>query len=110
MRVCRVESRRGFVEDEYFWTVQERAGDVDAPSLPARKFADGAAQQVGKFQHFRKRSKPLFEFFSRNAVQGGAVSEIVFDRQHLIEYGTLKDDAEIALDRVRILVEIDAVD
>ena len=44
----RVKPRCRLVEYEYLRLVEQRTGDVDAPSLPAGQLADGAAEDIFK--------------------------------------------------------------
>ena len=80
--------------------MQQRAGDLDAPCLSARKVAHLLAGAVGEADELQSTLRALAGFATANAVQRAVIEQVLPQRQVEIQRPALKHDAE-ALQRCR---------
>ena len=99
-----VQARGRLVQDQKFGAADEPAGDIGAAALPARKFAEGAGEDVFQLEHPAKFCQPLPPAPARQAVKAGAHRQVLFHGEDVVQHGILEHDAEAPLDALRLAV------
>src|SRR5271166_1963880 len=89
-----VESRRGLVEQQHSWAVQQSASDLDAPHLAAREIARLVAGLVYEADAGELRDLSRARFAPPNSMQGSVIGQILFDAEIEIERALLKHDTK----------------
>ena len=73
--------------------MQNRAGNVYFSSLPARKLSDVSRKKIFEIEHFRKLVYAVYRLFAVNPVKARARNQVILNRKHAVERGTLKHNA-----------------
>ncbi len=97
-----VDADGRFVEQQDIGVVQQPGGQIETPLHPAAERLDAVASAFGEADDVQGRPDGAFELLACQTIQGTEKSQVVERRQLVIEREILWNEANSALQRIRI--------